>query len=251
MGKKEVKTIFWFFEWSWAAIYNWNSAKFQTFSMSNVPPQLDQQSRPQQLLNYTGEDVPSQLDPGRPFIILYRITIDLLRADQVPLPAKLISAVSPRRRLQDIRASTCELASVTIKLRSLEGQAKPVHTNQNSLLCQTIIWLVSVSVGLSPPLSSLPQCCLGHQTLSKSNIIERSSGHCQIMDKIKARNDNKNATLCRLIHLAKVFPFACSLCIESCIIKARQELKLFIRECWFCLSQKETLCSDTWMWISS
>ena len=60
---------------------------------------------------------------------------------------------SPHRRLQDIRASTCELASVTIKLRSLEGQA---GTHQSKLSVMPNYNLISIGLCRSVPSSLLP-----------------------------------------------------------------------------------------------
>ena len=176
MREKKVKTIFWFFEWSWAAIYNWNSAKFQTFSMSNVPPQLDQQSqsRPQQLLNYTGEDQESQLEPGRPpsfFSDPGLISAEVTRS-------RCLLDWSLQSSLGVLRISESEhlwTLSLPIKLRSsleqeLAGGPSQVGAHQSKLSVMPNYNLISIGLCRSVPFSvlflPLPHC-LGHQNSVK------------------------------------------------------------------------------------
>ena len=156
--ERKKLNIFWFSEWSWAAIHNWNSAKFQTFSMSNVPPNWTNSHSHN---NFWITPAPGDQERWAAWMIFqwgvswsslalchsfYKDTIDLW-ADQTPLPAKLISAVT-----LDIREHLWKFS-----LPIARGIAKPVHTNQNSVLCQAVIWLVSVTVGLTlfPPRPSI------------------------------------------------------------------------------------------------
>ena len=103
--ERKKLNIFWFSEWSWAAIYNWNSAKFQTFSMSNVPPNWTNSHSHN---NFWITPAPGDQERWAAWMIFqwgvswsslalchsfYKDTIDLW-ADQTPLPAKLISAVT-------------------------------------------------------------------------------------------------------------------------------------------------------------
>ena len=178
--------IFWFSEWSWAAIYNWNSAKFQTFSMSNVPPNWTNSHSHN---NFWITPAPGDQERWAAWMIFqwgvswsslalchsfYKDTIDLW-ADQTPLPAKLISAVT-----LDIREHLWKFS-----LSIARGIAK-ASPHQSKLCVMPSCNLISIGHCWSDSLPPPPQYCLGHQTLSKSNIIERSSGYCQTMDKIKA-----------------------------------------------------------------
>ena len=128
--------------------------------MSNVPPQLDQQSqsRPQQLLNYTGEDVQSQLEPGRPpsfFSDPGLISAEVTRS-------RCLLNWSLQSSLGVLRISESEhlwTLGLPIKLRSLEQEVawgpSQVGAHQSKLSVMPNYNLISIGLCRSVP-SSLP-----------------------------------------------------------------------------------------------